>query len=86
MARNNKQCKCLSEHDLKLLCDKIIELLYEENNVQPISNPVIICWDIHGQFYDLMNLFEKGCEVPDQENMEIQIHGDILTIYLIICL
>ena len=47
-----KQCKCLSEHDLKLLCDKVRELLSEESNVQPVSAPVIVCGDIHGQFYD----------------------------------
>ena len=62
-----KQCKCLSEHDLKLLCDKVKELLSEESNVQPISAPVIVCGDIHGQFYDLMNLFEKGGDLPEKK-------------------
>ena len=62
-----KQEKCLSEHDLKILCDKVRELLCEESNVQPVSAPVIICGDIHGQFYDLMNLFKKGGELPDKK-------------------
>ena len=62
-----KQSKCLSEHDLKILCDKVRELLCEESNVQPVSAPVIICGDIHGQFYDLMNLFEKGGDLPDKK-------------------
>ena len=62
-----KQCKCLTEHDLKILCDKVRELLCEESNVQPISVPVIVCGDIHGQFYDLMNLFEKGGDLPDKK-------------------
>ena len=62
-----KQCKCLTEHDLKILCDKVRELLCEESNVQPISVPVIVCGDIHGQFFDLMNLFEKGGDLPDKK-------------------
>ena len=62
-----KNEKCLTEHDLKILCDKVRELLCEESNVQPVSAPVIICGDIHGQFYDLMNLFEKGGDLPEKK-------------------
>ena len=50
----------LSERDLRVLCEKIKELLIEESNVQPVSAPVTICGDIHGQFHDLLELFEKG--------------------------
>ena len=32
----------------------------EESNIVPVIAPVIICGDIHGQFYDLMELFNKG--------------------------
>ena len=38
----------LSERDLRVLCEKIKELLVEESNVQPVSAPVTICGDIHG--------------------------------------
>jgi serine/threonine-protein phosphatase 6 catalytic subunit len=50
----------LPERDLRMLCERIKEILIEESNVQPVSAPVTICGDIHGQFYDLLELFNKG--------------------------
>uniref|UniRef100_A0A0L8IH57 Serine/threonine-protein phosphatase n=1 Tax=Octopus bimaculoides TaxID=37653 RepID=A0A0L8IH57_OCTBM len=61
-----KECKYLPENDLKKLCELVCELLLEESNVQPVSTPVIVCGDIHGQFYDLMALFRTGGEMPDK--------------------
>ena len=47
------------------LCDIVCDLLLEESNVQPVSTPVTVCGDIHGQFYDLEKLFKTGGAVPD---------------------
>lgn len=55
----------LSERDLRLLCEKVKEILIEENNVQPVRTPVTVCGDIHGQFYDLLELFRTGGEIPN---------------------
>ena len=60
-----KEVKCLPEGDLKQLCQKAKEILIEESNVQYINAPVIICGDIHGQLYDLFELFKKGGEIPN---------------------
>ena len=59
-----KELKCLPEKELKLLCEKAKEIFIEESNVQNVSAPVIICGDIHGQIYDLLELFKKGGDIP----------------------
>ena len=56
---------CIPENDLKRLCTHVKNLLMEEANVQPVSSPVTICGDIHGQFYDLLELFHTGGELPN---------------------
>ena len=60
-----RDCKPLPESDVKQLCDKAREILIGEGNVQSVSAPVTICGDIHGQFYDLMELFRIGGECPN---------------------
>eukprot|EP01125_Pyxidicula_operculata_P006164 TRINITY_DN2149_c0_g1_i2.p1 TRINITY_DN2149_c0_g1~~TRINITY_DN2149_c0_g1_i2.p1 ORF type:complete len:308 (+),score=41.50 TRINITY_DN2149_c0_g1_i2:315-1238(+) len=60
-----RECKYLPEPDLKKLCELVKELLLEESNVQPVASPVTICGDIHGQFYDLKELFRIGGDLPD---------------------
>jgi hypothetical protein len=41
------------------------EILIQESNVQPVSCPVTVCGDIHGQFHDLQELFRIGGECPN---------------------
>jgi len=59
------KCKYLAEPQLRKLCEYVRELLIEESNIQPVSSPVTICGDIHGQFYDLKELFRTGGPLPD---------------------
>ena len=59
-----RQCKHLPEPDMKILCDRVRNILLEESNIQPVSSPVTICGDIHGQFWDLLELLRKGGDVP----------------------
>ncbi len=46
------------------LFGQVKEILVEESNVQPVNSPVTVCGDIHGQFHDLMKLFQTGGHVP----------------------
>ena len=59
-----KRCEYLKESEVKALCQKAREVLADEDNVKAISSPVTICGDIHGQFYDLIELFMVGGECP----------------------
>lgn len=49
---------------MKKLCDLCKEVLIEESNITPVSSPVTICGDIHGQFYDLLELFRISGGLP----------------------
>jgi len=46
------------------LCERIKEILFEESNVHCVSTPVTVCGDIHGQFWDLKELFRIGGYIP----------------------
>ena len=58
------ECKPLKEEEIKFLIEKSKEILAEEKNVQEVPCPVTVCGDIHGQFYDLLELFRIGGRIP----------------------
>ena len=38
-----------------------------ESNIQPVSTPVTVCGDLHGQFYDVLELFRIAGGIPGSE-------------------
>ncbi|KAH9499830.1 serine threonine-protein phosphatase [Bulinus truncatus] len=60
-----QECKPLAEDEVKMLCEKAKEILAGESNVRTVQCPVTICGDIHGQFFDLVELFQNGGNLPN---------------------
>jgi len=82
---------CISEADLKRLCIYVKNILLEESNVQPVQAPVTICGDIHGQFYDLLELFRTGGEPPHTSYIFMgdyvdRGHNSVETLQYLLCL
>ncbi|KAH8897245.1 Metallo-dependent phosphatase [Thozetella sp. PMI_491] len=55
----------LTEEQALFIIRKGTELLHAEPNLLEIDAPVTICGDIHGQYYDLIRLFDFGGNPAD---------------------
>ncbi|KAJ7782347.1 Metallo-dependent phosphatase-like protein [Mycena maculata] len=55
----------LHESLLREICNKTKEVLMRESNVVHVSSPVTVVGDIHGQFYDLLEIFRVGGLAPN---------------------
>ena len=47
----------LEEEQITALFTKLMDVLYQEGTIHPLPLPITICGDIHGQLYDLFELF-----------------------------
>ncbi|XKL64322.1 hypothetical protein PGB90_004408 [Kerria lacca] len=57
----------LAEHEIRNLCIKSREMFLSQPILLELEAPLKICGDIHGQYYDLLRLFEYG-EFPPASN------------------
>ena len=55
----------LAESVVEAICAKTKELLMKESNVVHIAAPVTVVGDIHGQFFDMIEIFRIGGFCPD---------------------
>lgn len=81
----------LPEPVIGALCHQLKELLLKESNVVHISAPVTVVGDIHGQFYDLLEIFNIGGMCPDTNYLFLGDYVDrglfsVETITLLVCL
>lgn len=61
---NLRQGKILTEKNLRQVCEKVKEIFLQEPNLTPVRSPCILVGDIHGQFYDFLELLRIGGEPP----------------------
>ena len=67
--RGNKPGKQvdLKEDEIKFLIDKSIPIMKEQKMLVELEAPLHVCGDIHGQYYDLLRIFEH-CGYPGEYN------------------
>ncbi|KAJ4289504.1 putative serine/threonine protein phosphatase [Collariella sp. IMI 366227] len=81
----------LAESVIEAICAKTKELLMRESNVVHVQAPVTVVGDIHGQFYDLIEIFKIGGWCPDTNYLFLGDYVDrgmfsVETISLLVCL
>ena len=50
----------ITEEEIYFLCSTVQKIFEEQNMLIEINAPVIVCGDIHGQYYDLLRLIKLG--------------------------
>jgi len=63
-SRPGKQVQ-LTELEIRYLCVKSREIFVNQPILLELEAPIKICGDIHGQYYDLLRLFEYGGFPPE---------------------
>lgn len=81
----------LHETLLREICEKTKEVLMLESNVVHVAAPVTVVGDIHGQFYDLIEIFRIGGYPPHTNYLFLGDYVDrglfsVETISLLTCL
>lgn len=57
----------LSEADALEMLNRCAGILRKEPNLMRLNDPITVCGDIHGQFYDLIKLLEIGGDPKNQQ-------------------
>merc|ERR1719428_2828117 len=84
-------CKLLDAAQVRVLCERLKLVLGQECNVKPVPAPVTVVGDVHGQVFDLLELFKIGGSVPHTNYLFLGDYVDrgafsVETITLLACL
>ena len=55
----------LTENEIRGLCITARDIFMQQPILLELEAPIKICGDVHGQYYDLLRLFEYGGFPPD---------------------
>ncbi|OHT13630.1 serine/threonine protein phosphatase [Tritrichomonas foetus] len=50
----------IDEYDLLWLIRKVQDIFFQEKTLLRLTSPITVCGDVHGQFYDVLELFNVG--------------------------
>uniref|UniRef100_A0A7S3D1T5 Serine/threonine-protein phosphatase n=1 Tax=Palpitomonas bilix TaxID=652834 RepID=A0A7S3D1T5_9EUKA len=86
-----KSSNHLEEDQIKNVCEMVRDILREESNVTVVRCPVTVCGDVHGQFHDLLEIFQIGGDCPDTNYLFMGDYVDrgyysVETVSLLLCL
>ncbi|ELA42396.1 uncharacterized protein VICG_00495 [Vittaforma corneae ATCC 50505] len=70
-----KRHELLDEEEISEICSKAIEILILEPNIKRVNSPTIVVGDIHGQFSDLLQIFNSH---GTPENVHYVFLGDFV--------